>query len=299
MRKQLIFGIGWWLMGGVVTAQPVGKFLTDSIEIGRPFGFSLTYRHPPTAEVLFPDTVRAFSPFRVLSVKPFTTKTTGNGAQAVSLDSAVYTLVSFQTDSVQTLRVPIQILLPADCVQVFSNTDTVVLRSQLGHMPLAQMPLRTDTGPVPLAQELNYGRLAMVAAVVGAALWLITALFGRFFQRQISLFRLSRRHVRFLETYDRLVGNLHADTAADTVNQAVVRWKSYVERLENRPYASLTTSEIADHIGDERVVEALRYADRMAYGGVFSEQATYTLQVLREMAERVYQRRRAVISKAG
>ena len=279
-------------------AQPmlVGRFLTDSIDIGRPFEYALTYRHPPTTDLFFPDTANQFAPYRVEKVALFTTRTTGTGLDAVSVDSAVYTLLSFEIDSVQLLRVPIRLINAVDCTDLFTQTDTVFLRSQLRSADLAHyssLTLATETRLAPLQQQFNYPVFGVFVAGLTLVMFLLYRIFGRTIQRQWRLYQLNRRHREFLREFNRLSQNINADSAADTANQVVVSWKTYLETIENRPYSSLTTSEIAERLADERVTNALREADQMIYGGAFSMQFTASLRVLSDVATQQYHHRRA------
>lgn len=270
-----------------------GYFLVDSIEIGRPFRYSLTYHHPANIDVLFPDTARYFAPYRVQKVTVFATNTIGTGLTAVSRDSAVYTLVSFETDSIQLLRVPVRILNTADCTAQWTQIDTVFLRSKL---PLAlpdslasrTLRLATDTKLAPLQQQFNYMVLAAGFVSVSLGMGVLYLIFGRLARRQWRLYLLNRRHVRFLLDYTRLNDRLSSFTAAETANQAVVLWKAYLEQLDPQPYMSLTTPELATRLHDERVGVALREADRMIYGGTYTPQSQSALQVLKEVATQMY-----------
>lgn len=277
---------------------PIGRFLTDSIEVGRPFQYSLTYYHAPTAEVLFPDTAHQFAPFRVEQIAVFPTLTTGEGQRAISRDSAVYTLLSFETMSAQTLQTGIRLINARDCTLVQSSFDTVWLRSRLLttalNIPLAST-LATDTTVVPLRQQFNYPVLGVVLIGLASLGVLLYVLFGRAGQRQWRLYRLRVDHARFLREYNRLSRSLNPDTAAETANQSVIVWKAYLEKLERQPYASLTTPEIAERTGDNRVADALREADRMIYGGAFSARSPEALRILADVATQTYHRRRVVI----
>lgn len=277
-----------------------GYFLVDSIEIGRPFRYSLTYHHPANIDVLFPDTARYFAPYRVQKVTVFATNTSGTGPTAVSRDSAVYTLVSFETDSIQLLRVPLRLLNTTDCTAQWTPIDTVFLRSRL---PLAlpdslafrTLRLATDTKLAPLQQQFNYMALAVGFIGVGLGLGVLYLLFGRLARRQWRLYLLNRRHVRFRLEYTRLSDRLSSFTAAETANEAVVVWKAYLEQLDSRPYMSLTTPELATRLNDERVAIALREADRMIYGGSYTPQSQSALQVLKEVATQMYHQCRATL----
>lgn len=273
---------------------PVGQFLTDTIEIGRPFQYSLTYRHDPKVDVLFPDTSQHFRPFRVTDLTVTPTLTTGN----LSRDSAVYTLVSFSVDSLQWLGVPVRMVNAADCTALLATPDTVFLRSRLrtaGAASTAPRALSTATQLAPLQQQFNYPRLATAVLLLSLVVGIVLVFFGRALQRQWRLFRLSRRHSRYLAEHDRLASLLNSETVAETANQLIVAWKAYMEQLEGQSYAALTTSEIADRTGDDRVADALRTADRMIYGGAFSLESAASLRVLRDVAEQTYLRRRQQI----
>ncbi|GAB2597086.1 hypothetical protein [Spirosoma areae] len=301
------FWVIYPLLAGLASAQPPvryrlkGQFLTDTIEIGRPFQYMMTFRHPPTTDVLFPDTARHFAPYRVVKMAIFATQTTGNEAMAVSRDSAVYTLTSFETDSVQLLTVPIRIINEADCTVYWTGADTVFLQSKLpprlADSSRQSLTLATETTLAPLRQQFNYRALATGFLGVSVAVGLLYFLFGRALRRQWRLYGLTRQHNFFLRTYNRLSGQLTAYTAAETANQAIVLWKAYLELLDPQPYSSLTTSEIAERMHDERIADALREADRMIYGGAFSPQSASALRVLSEVASQTYQRRRSLLKR--
>jgi hypothetical protein len=285
-------------------AALVGRFLTDSIDIGRPFQYSLTYRHAPTADLLFPDTASQFAPYRVEKVALFTTRTVGTGFDAISTDSAVYTLLSFETDSIQLLRVPIRLINAADCTDLFTQTDTVFLRSQLRSLPAglanaSSLTLATETTLAPLQQQFNYPVLGLVVAGLALVAGLLYIFFGRTLQRLWRLFRLDRRHRQFLRDFDQLSQGITPATAADVANQAVINWKTYLEKIERQPYSSLTTSEIAERVNDERVTNALREADLMIYGGAFSPQSAASLRVLSDVATQRYYNRRAYLQASA
>ncbi|WP_246859340.1 hypothetical protein [Spirosoma sp. KCTC 42546] len=275
-----------------------GHFLTDSIEIGRPFQYALTYRHSPIIDVLFPDTARHFAPYRVKSVAVFATQTTGVGFEAISRDSAVYTLVSFETDPIQLVRVPIRVINEADCTAQWTQTDTVFLRSKLSQAMLdssgsVKSKLATNTNLATLQQQFNYLALALGLVSIALVSFAMYGLFGRAIRRQWRLYQLKRRHLTFLNDYNRLTRTINSYTAAEIANQAVIMWKLYLEQLDKQPYTSLTTPELAARIDDERITNALREADLMIYGGAYSPDSLPALRLLGEVATNAYHRSRA------
>lgn len=276
---------------------PQGQFLTDTIEVGQPFRYALSFRHPVREDVLFPDS-SAFAPFLI---RDKTFLPTRSDAQ-ISIDSAVYTLVSFEIQPQSTLRVPLYIVGTSDCTTVFSSVDTVFFRSRLPAARLDTARLQSTTQFVPLRQEMNYPALAAILGSIALALAVLYVLFGRFINQQVALFQLRQRHLNFLRGYNRIVRTLNADTAADGAYQAVIRWKEYLENLERQPFSTMTTPEIVDRIttrpvalsglGKEAVEEALRTADRMIYGGTYTDKSVEAMQLLRTVAVAIYEQQR-------
>lgn len=289
--RYLIFLLTLLALPGL--AQPVGQFLDDTIEVGRPFRYALTVRHRAAQDVFYPDTARHFAPFLVQRLAVFPTKTV-NG---VSLDSAVYTLVSFEVSRARVLQVPVYLANGADCTALLSSPDTVFLQSAvLATARPDTLQLTADADLTPLPQEFNYGYLTVALGIVGVMAAAIYILFGSLLRQRWQRYLLARYHTRFLTAYNQLTRNLGPESTGDTTNQAIVSWKKYLEALEKKPYTSLTSREIADRIGDDRLAGALHETDRMIYGGSFTDQSPLALRVLRDVAVTAYQRRREAIS---
>ncbi len=290
MRYLLIFFV---LLSLPVVAQPVGQFIDDTIEVGRPFRYALTVRHPASQDVFFPDTARQFAPFLVKDVAVFPTQTTNK----ISVDSAVYTLVSFEVSRARVLQVPVYLANGSDCTALLSSPDTVFLQSTvLATTRPDTLQLAPEVKLTPLPQEFNYAYLTIAVGAMGVLAAAIYILFGAILRQRWQRYILARSHARFLAEYNQLTRNLGPESTGDTTNQAIVNWKKYLEQLEKKPYTSLTSSEIADRIGDDRLADALRETDRMIYGGSFTDQSPLALRILSDVAIATYQRRREAIS---
>lgn len=283
---------------------PSGRFLTDSFEIGRPFRYALSFRHPINEDVLFPDST-VFAPFVVREKTYLPTRSDAE----ISTDSAVYTLVLFETRPQLTLRVPLYVVGGTDCTLVYSSVDTVFFRSRLQTARLDTLRLQTDTQIIPLRQELNYPLLVFVLGGLGLLGGLIYALFGQLITRQLRLFRLRQRHRAFIREYNRIIRQIRVEASAEGAYQAIVRWKNYLQQVEQQPYASMTTPELVERISmrdlalpniqGRSVLEALRTVDRMIYGGTYSNLADESLHLLREVAVAIYEQRRTTLTQSG
>jgi hypothetical protein len=284
-KKCLFLIIYFSLLSLFSLAQkPQGKFISDSIEIGKPVDFALSFRHSPTAEVFFPDTTYDFYPFELVKRDFFSTKTDANG----SLDSVVYTLVSFDIQKVQKLSMPVYLLNQKDCTAVFSSIDSVFLREMLKGS-LDSLSLKTDTQFVHIEPEVNYPIvLAYMLGILGF-IGTIYLFFGKFIRKQYDLFWFGRRQNEFVSNYKKLTKGSLDDK---NISNAVVLWKKHLEWLEKKPYTSYTTKEIIARLPNESLEEALKDVDSAVYGGILSPQMPFAMNVLLNTATELYKKRR-------
>ena len=269
---------------------PKGKFLSDSVRVGLPVQYALSYRHKATADVFFPDSAYNFSPFEMVKREYFNTVTDQHG----SLDSVIYTLISFEVTPIQELSLPVYVRANRDCTRVFAPMDYVILSSIIKpNVNIDTLSLKKDTRFIPIAQQVNFPLIFLIIIglllIIGMVFWF----FGKPIRRQIRLFNFKRRYDDFRKLFQRLSrGTEDAKRRLENIEKAVVLWKKYIERIENKPFTTFTTKEILDNLKDNRLSDALREIDATVYGGVYSNQTIASLQVLQELAEGLYHERR-------
>jgi hypothetical protein len=273
------------------TSLPKGKFLSDSIEVGKPFYYALSFRHAPKTEVFFPDTTYNFSPFEVISKKSFTSSTDQKG----SLDSAIYQLVTFNVGLGQTLKVPVFIFNGKDCTAVFTATDSIFLSSSNFNGITDTTSLKPETDLLPLNHKFNFsifiGFFALAVGVFVTVYWL----FGSDIYKQWQLIKLQRRHMEYNRSYNRLLKNARERNDIKDAEKAIIVWKNYLERLEKKPFATYTTREIMDNMPDEDLAGALKNMDAIIYGQEKSREMDKSLEILKMGAMRLYRNKRRYI----
>jgi hypothetical protein len=290
-RVLSLFSFVICLLPFTANAQfPEGQFLTDSIEIGRPFRFGFSFRHLPEVEVFFPDTTHDFSPFQVLSHEYFPTKTDARG----SLDSAVYTLVSFEVAKTQVFKLPVWVMTARDCTAVYSLSDSIYLHELVKE---TSPTLQTDTAIVPLGRKINFPFILLIfsiSALIGVTVYLFL---GESIKRQWRLYQLFSRNQDFSRAFNRLVRSLTSKDSIESIEKAIVLWKQYLQRLEQKPFATYTTKEITDNLPDQDLSIALREIDSVIYGGVVASKTNTveSLEVLRKVATKMYRQRRVEV----
>lgn len=268
--------------------RPNGYFLTDSIEIGKPFKYALSFRHLPRVEVFFPDTSADFRPFEVIEQDYFPTETSPAG----SLDSAVYTLVSFDLKKIQSLSVPVWVINGRDCTAVYSGRDSIRLKELIRGQLSDTLRLKADTLIVPLRNQTNFPFILLIALLIlliGTGIYL---LFGEALTRQWELYQMFLRNREFRRSFSRLTRDINGAKGIENAEKVVVLWKVYLQRLERKPYATYTTKEIIDSLPDEQLADALKSIDGVIYGGVSSRNTADSLNILRDIADQSYRQKR-------
>ena len=289
-RLLILFSLlAFYCWPRVASAQrPKGYFFSDSIEIGKPFKYALSFRHSPKLEVFFPDSSADFRPFEVISQAYFPTETNATG----SLDSAIYTLISFDLKKTQVLSVPVWVLNGRDCTAVYSDNDSIKLHELIRGDAVDSLRLEADTQIVPLRNQTNFPLVLLISLLlilIGTGVYL---LFGEALTRQWELYQMFLRNREFKRSFIRFTRDINGAKGIESAEKTVVLWKVYMQRLEYKPYATYTTKEIIDSLPDEQLADALKSIDGVIYGGVSSRNTADSLNILRDIADQSYRKKR-------
>jgi hypothetical protein len=262
------------------------RFLADSLKIGEKVPFSVTAEYPRRLNILYPDSTYSFNPFEFESKQYFPTKTT----DSLSYDSVVYYITSYEIDSIQMFRMPVYVLHGSDCTTIFGAADSIFLKQYVNHVPdsvsAQQLPLKTNTDYLNVSWLLNYPIIAYVVAgitLIGIVVWLV---FGKRIRRYYKLKRLDKDYVAFLQSFADALQRVQSEFSQMNAERALVIWKRYMERLEERPYTKYSTKEIVHMLDEAGLSNALRSIDRMVYGGLVSN--TDAFDELREVSRSHY-----------
>jgi hypothetical protein len=236
------------------------------VKIGKPVDFYFSAYYPEKLNVLFPDSAFSFAPFEVQYKKYFTTKTI-NG---ISRDSVIYTLATYEVDSIQTLKLPVFVVNAMDCTEVFSGTDTVFLKHLVKSVPdslsAEKLPLKAKTDYLGVHWQLNYILASIAGGILVIALILVWILFGKRIRKYFRLKRLARGYEAFRVKFESAVAKLDLEFSPKEAETSLVIWKSYLESLLSKPYTKYTSKEIKALENSEELGSALREIDRMIYG---------------------------------
>jgi hypothetical protein len=247
-----------------------GRFETDTVKLGKPIDYYLTVTYPKNKSVLFPDSTFSFAPFEFQKKLFFTTKTENN----VSYDSVIYTLTTFEIDSIQMLALPVFQLQKKDCVIFYSGVDTVFFKKMVDAVPdslaISQLPLKTNTAYNPVNWLLNYPLALIISGVLLVVFVISWVLFGKRIKKYFAVKRLTKSHSVFITRFEQTVESLKNSFTPELAESAVTIWKRYMEEISSRPYTKFTSREIREAEKGE-LGQALHSVDRMIYGRIVPE----------------------------
>lgn len=280
----ITFGLVFTLFFSKINAQkPIGKFYQDSLSLGESINYSLSISHSQDQEVIFPDEKYNFGTFECVEKNFFATKTKNK----ISVDSAIYTLRSFDIDSVQKLQLPIFYYKNGVLITVLSNTDSIIFGQK------APTRLIKNETPLPIDPKINYTLFAIQfisTAFVGFLFWLF---FGAEIRRQIKAISLIQQHRDFNSGFKRNIKNLDKPGLLKGMN----RWKKFIGALHQTDMTTLTSTEIVKMLNINGLENALGTVDNAIFGNTLPQNISDSLEFLQQIAKNEHLKNRAEILK--
>jgi hypothetical protein len=266
-------------------------FSKDTIKVGEPVLLSLSVVYEKKAQVLFPDSGYTFPGFEVLKREYFPTKSNGSSSK----DSVVYILTSYEPAEGRELSLPVFEFLGPDSVPHFSNPVRVFVKATLEGPAPTEPVFQTETSPLPVAKKINYPFILLGLGAVVLVILLVNLFFDRPIQKFIFLFIERRRYNAFQKLFDKISEQLNRQPTSEGMEGLLNVWKKYIQRVDGKPYMSLTSSEIYKVLPDPTLKQVLQEADRWIYGGVAMQDNQFNVGYIRQIASQLYQKKRDAI----
>ncbi|WPP48137.1 hypothetical protein [Catalinimonas niigatensis] len=262
--------LGWCcLWSSMLHAQelkPHGYFNSDTLKVGEPVTYTLTFRYPKNLEVVFPGDNDQYAPFEYLD----RTFASTHSDSLYSYDSVDYQLTTFELDSIQTLALPVYVVNTnqqgvADSTAIYANIDSVYLDRLIRQMP-DSVALKENTAFREVALEFNYPYLLVALAALVLIAALVYVIFGKQIRKRWQLYRLKKNQKKFQEQFSQALDALRKSPNKRRSESTLILWKQYMERLDRLPYTKLTTKEIVSSPAGEPLLNDLKAIDRGIYG---------------------------------
>lgn len=281
MVKSISLGILFSLLFSAIYAQeisPYGKFSSDSVMVGEEVHYSLSVRYPKDWHVIFPDSTYDFEPFEYYAKAYFPTRVDSTHA----FDSAVYTLSTFEVDLIQKLQLPVYLLDKNDSTKILANPDSVFLKELVTVVP-DSLAFRENLSYQAVDYAFNYPYLMIGLAILLAILAIGYLTFGKAIQTKIKLYRMRKAYEKFSLQFDRGLTKIkQSERNAELIEEVLVVWKRYMEKIENRPFTKYTTREILKVGFEKELKSVLNNIDGAIYGAIGDDEMHKNFETLED-----------------
>lgn len=284
----LVF-LGWNKIALSQTIPIPKAFLQkDSIQIGEPFQLTLHLNHSRASTILFPDTSYDFSPFELIKKDFFPTRTVGEQSR----DCVVYELATFIPDSSFRLRLPVFQVANGDSTAFFSNEVHAVLIPSLSEKEATATLPKEEIQLLQVPKSINYPYIILGMAAVVVLLLLFNIFFDRPIQKFIYLLLEKRRYDSFMRQFEKQSRAMERELLIERMENLIVNWKRYLERIDGRPFTSFTSAEFYKALKDNTLRDSLMEVDRWIYGGLEMKDWKRNVDYFRHISDQMYQLKR-------
>ncbi len=281
MRNLIFFLL--FLSASVFGQKPRAIFQADSVMIGNPIKLSMSYLHESKSDIVFPDSSFDFSPFKYISTEYFRTQT----REGKSLDSVVYTLVTYNLSPILSLRPYVKNLNSKD--RIYADSAHVVLKKLVKAENLRTISVEETTDFFQVKTELNLPKLVYYLFAIFIVCFLVISLFGDWLYRRYHLWKFDNQHKRFMNEFKKKALN---PKNLKNIQASLSEWKAYIEILEMKPVSAMSTSEIIQLYENDRLESALKMFDTAIFGGFVSDQIAFAYHILNDFVVKKYKQER-------
>jgi hypothetical protein len=209
----------------------------------------------------------------------------------------VYELVSFEIDSIQTLKLPVFRFTGNDTLPIYSNEDQVLFQSTIMENP-ENFDLKENTEFRFIKDLLDKQKLLILLSVIVFLIVLTIILFGKRIKSKWKIYWLRKAFQKFSMTFDGKLGKIDQEKSAQLIEQAVAFWKDYLSSLEGQSYGTYTSSDFERKLKNPELGRCLREIDRLVYGGYTEEKLKDRLIFLKQFAEDRFEIKRKEVMSA-
>lgn len=258
---------------------PLGKFSKDSVKVGEPVKYILSFIHSPSLELVFPDTNYNYYPFELINKKYFPTTYKENKV----LDSVIFELRTFQIESKQYLKLPVYLINQdsGDSTALFPEIDSVILKEYITHVP-STINFMDNTSFVKVPKQINYPYYLLAFFGIVVSFLLIVLLFKKVIVKRYKLYILRKTHLSFVKNFEKLQREFYLGKEIGSLENAVSLWKVYLSKIENKAINTYTTTEIITLFNNENLKEGLQIIDGAIYGGQIKQEPEKALDILKK-----------------
>jgi hypothetical protein len=273
----------------MLSAQEVkveGYFLQDSAKLGERVSYVLKAVYRPEQQVIFPDSSYMFDDMEYLGRKTFVSQT----RDSLTQDSVIYHLSNFSLEPVRSFSLPVYEVLKYDSLEYFAQEDELYLKLTLDEIPETPLFKDNDTYQA-ISKEFNYPYLYIALSVIGILALVTYFAFGTNIHHQYLVWQERRRWKRFEKRWANITSSFMQEPTPGHADGLLGLWKQYLELVTDRPYKEWTSTEVAEDLPREGILNDLRKIDLIIYADRKTEDLPSICEHLKADCRTMYQQK--------
>ena len=235
-------------------------FIKENKTIGDTIYFISTINYPKNIEIIQPDSSNDYKTFEYIDKLIFPSLKIEDRV----LDSTIYLLRTFNTDTIQSLKLSSYIINNNDSLKITSTEDDLIISSQIKKIDQS-LKVKYNTILSKINKLINYKYVTYIIAIILLIIGLTYILFGKKIVIFFKIHRLKKAFKSFETKFQKQQMIYKKEKSKNEIEKLLVIWKVFMEFISNKTYLSSTTKEIEKFNSNKKIISSLKEFDKNIY----------------------------------
>ena len=237
-----------------------GYFIKENKTIGDTIYFISIINYPKNIEIIQPDSSNDYKTFEYIDKLIFPSLKIEDRI----LDSTIYLLRTFNTDTIQSLKLSSYIINNNDSVKITSTEDDIIISNQIKKIDQS-LKVKYNTILSKINKLINYKYVTYIIAIILLIIGLTYILFGKKIVIFFKINRLKKAFKSFETKFHKQQMIYKKEKSKSEVEKVLVIWKVFMKFISNKTYLSSTTKEIEKFNNNKKIISSLKEFDKNIY----------------------------------
>ena len=237
-----------------------GYFIKENKTIGDTIYFISIINYPKNIEIIQPDSSNDYKTFEYIDKLIFPSLKIEDRI----LDSTIYLLRTFNTDTIQSLKLSSYIINNNDSVKITSTEDDIIISNQIKKIDQS-LKVKYNTILSKINKLINYKYVTYIIAIILLIIGLTYILFGKKIVIFFKIHRLKKAFKSFETKFHKQQMIYKKEKSKSEVEKVLVIWKVFMKFISNKTYLSSTTKEIEKFNNNKKIISSLKEFDKNIY----------------------------------
>ena len=235
-------------------------FIKENKTIGDTIYFISTINYPKNIEIIQPDSSNDYKTFEYIDKLIFPSLKIEDRV----LDSTIYLLRTFNTDTIQSLKLSSYIINNNDSLKITSTEDDLIISNQIKKIDQS-LKVKYNTILSKINKLINYKYVTYIIAIILLIIGLTYILFGKKIVIFFKIHRLKKAFKSFETKFQKQQMIYKIEKSKNEIEKLLIIWKVFMEFISNKTYLSSTTKEIEKFNSNKKIISSLKEFDKNIY----------------------------------